>query len=198
MEEPIISLVMASANPKKIEEVRQILPERIQIISLEEMEIYDDIPETGNTLEENALIKARFIHQSKKCNCFAEDSGLEVYSLRMEPGVYSARYAGLQKSSEDNINLLLKNLENEENRNARFRTVLALILDEKEYLFEGIIQGSISKSRSGLNGFGYDPVFVPDGSVETFAQLNPEQKNEISHRGIAVRKFIDFLKLYTG
>ncbi|NOT37170.1 MAG: RdgB/HAM1 family non-canonical purine NTP pyrophosphatase [Saprospiraceae bacterium] len=193
-----MSLVMASANPKKIEEVRQILPERIQIISLEEMEIYDDIPETGNTLEENALIKARFIHQSKKCNCFAEDSGLEVYSLRMEPGVYSARYAGLQKSSEDNINLLLKNLENEENRNARFRTVLALILDEKEYLFEGIIQGSISKSRSGLNGFGYDPVFVPDGSVETFAQLNPEQKNEISHRGIAVRKFIDFLKLYTG
>lgn len=187
---------MASANEAKIKEVREIVPQNVKIVAMSELGLDEEIPETGETLESNALIKVRYLHDKLNCNCFAEDSGLEVYSLNFEPGVYSARYAGTHKSSKDNIELLLSNLKSHKDRSARFRTVLALILEGHEYLFEGVVEGSIVLENKGTGGFGYDPVFVPFGYRQTFAEMESQQKNQISHRGIAVRKFIDFLFNY--
>ncbi len=173
--------------------MRQMLAERFTILGLDELAPGVDIPETGSTLEENSRIKSSYLHQHYNINSFADDTGLEVEALNGKPGVYSARFAGEPPNDDQNVDLLLSSLEGVENRRARFRTVVTLILDSKEYQFEGIVYGAISLERRGVNGFGYDPVFIPENSDRTFAQMNPLEKNKISHRGIAMRKFADYL-----
>jgi XTP/dITP diphosphohydrolase len=188
-------LVFATNNKHKLEEVGDILKERVDILSLNDIDCHDDIPETADTLEENALIKAHYIYDKYHKNCFADDTGLEVEALGGAPGVYSARYAGGEgHDSETNMTKLLINLEGEANRKARFRTVVALIIDGEEHLFEGIVEGRIIDERRGGQGFGYDPIFVPDGFDKTFAELGEEVKNTISHRSRAVNKLCEFLK----
>jgi XTP/dITP diphosphohydrolase len=175
-------------------EVKSLIPSSINLLSLSDINCEEDIPETGSTIPENASIKARYIYQNYNMNCFADDSGLEVNALNGAPGVYSARYAGDQRSTSDNNNKLLNDLKNATDRGARFITVIALLLEGKEYLFEGEIKGTIAVEPRGANGFGYDPLFIPEGYDITFAEMDPEKKNAISHRGIAVRKLVDFLK----
>jgi XTP/dITP diphosphohydrolase len=187
--------VFATNNKHKLEEVGDILKERVDILSLNDIDCHDDIPETADTLEGNALIKAHYIYDKYHKNCFADDTGLEVEALGGAPGVYSARYAGGEgHDSEANMTKLLINLEGEANRKARFRTVVALIIDGEEHLFEGIVEGRIIDERRGGQGFGYDPIFVPDGFDKTFAELGEEVKNTISHRSRAVNKLCEFLK----
>lgn len=189
-------LIFASNNQHKIEEVSAILkPFGFNIIGLSDAGIHEDIPETADTIEGNASLKANYIYNNYDFDCFADDTGLEVEALNNAPGVYSARYAGEHKSSEDNINKLLAELHGNENRNARFKTIIALVLDGKEYLFEGIINGRISLEKRGEKGFGYDPIFIPNGYEKTFAEMTAAEKNNISHRAIAVQKLADFLKL---
>lgn len=189
----MMELLFATNNRNKLREVSEIMPAGIKVLSLAQMDIHEDIPETSPTIEGNALQKARYVHAITGGNCFADDTGLEVEALGGEPGVRSARYATDGHDDVANIKLLLKNLDGKENRKARFRTVVALILDEKEYLFEGIIEGTIASTPKGEGGFGYDPLFVPDGYYESFAQMSELQKNNISHRGRAIRKLVDFL-----
>jgi len=185
----------ATHNPNKVSEVRQILTDMdINILSLSDIGIHDEIIEDGNTLDENAWIKANYIHDIKKANVIAEDTGLEVDALDGAPGVYSARYAGAQKNSEDNMNLLLSRLLHHEVRTAQFRTVLAVWLDNIAYTFEGIVRGTIAMERQGGGGFGYDPIFVPEGYQESFGVLSRDIKNSISHRGRAFSAFKDFLE----
>jgi XTP/dITP diphosphohydrolase len=187
-------LVFATNNKHKLEEVGDILGERVDILSLNDIDCHDDIPETADTLEGNALIKARYIYNKYHKNCFADDTGLEVEVLGGEPGVYSARYAGGDgHDSEANMTKLLKNLEGKDNRNAQFRTVVALIIDGEEHLFEGIVKGKIIEESRGGKGFGYDPIFIPEGYDKTFAELGEEVKNTISHRARAVNKLALFL-----
>lgn len=188
-----MNLVFATNNKHKLKEITEIVGGQYRIISLHELGCSEDIPETENTLEGNALLKARYIHSRYHCNCFADDTGLEIEALNGEPGVYSARYAGDQCSFEDNIVKVLQKLEGKTNRNALFRTVIALIIDNQEYLFEGCIKGSIIEDQKGISGFGYDPIFIPDGYTQTFAEMGDELKNRISHRAIATQKLIDFL-----
>ncbi len=187
-------LVFATNNKHKLEEVRSILGDRVEVLSLNDINCHDDIPETAETLQGNALIKARYIYNKYGIDCFADDTGLEVDALNGEPGVYSARYAGEQHCSEDNMNKLLQNLKGKTNRNAQFRTVIALIINGEETLFDGIVKGTISKEKTGDSGFGYDPIFVPEGHTESFAQMDSKQKNKISHRYRAVVKLCDYLK----
>lgn len=187
-------LIFSTNNEHKLEEVKAILEPYYQILSLKEIGDDTDIPETGDTLEDNALIKANYLWNTYHMNCFADDTGLEVEALDNAPGVYSARYAGEQKSSEDNVAKLLKELEGKENRKARFRTVIALIIEGKRYIFEGKIEGVITTSPKGNSGFGYDPVFQPDGYDKTFAELTLADKNEISHRARAVQQLALFLR----
>jgi XTP/dITP diphosphohydrolase len=188
-------LVFATNNKHKLAEVGDILKERVEILSLNDIDCHDDIPETADTLEGNALIKAHYIYNKYHKNCFADDTGLEVEALGGAPGVYSARYAGGEgHDSEANMTKLLINLNGEANRKARFRTVVALIIDGEEHLFEGIVEGQIIDERRGGQGFGYDPIFVPDGFDKTFAELGEEVKNTISHRSRAVNKLCEFLK----
>ena len=187
-------LVFSTNNQHKLEEVRAVLGDRYQVLSLKDIGLDIDIPEDGETLEENAFIKARYIWKTKNCDCFADDTGLEVESLENAPGVHSARYAGEQKSSEENVNKLLFELEGITNRKARFRTAIAAIINGKEYLFEGTVTGKIIDSPKGCAGFGYDPVFVPEGFSKTFAELGNDVKNIISHRAKAVDKLDSFLK----
>lgn len=187
-------LVFSTNNEHKLEEVRAKLSKYYQIISLKDLGDDTDVPETGDTLEENAMIKANYLWDTYHLNCFADDTGLEVEALDNAPGVYSARYAGEQKSSEDNVVKLLKELEGKENRRARFRTVIALIMDGKRYLFQGTVEGIITTSPKGTSGFGYDPVFQPDGYDKTFAELTLEDKNSISHRAKAVEQLVLFLR----
>lgn len=187
------TIVFATNNDHKLKEIRSIMPSHIEVVSLADLGCSEDIPETANTLEGNALQKARFIHQKFKCDCFADDTGLEVDALNDEPGVFSARYAGKDCNSIANMQKLLSNLSGKANRNARFRTVIALIMNDSEYLFEGIINGHITQTMRGTNGFGYDPIFVPDGYKETFAELGDEIKNNISHRAKAVHELTAFL-----
>lgn len=168
------------------------LPKSIEIVSLESIGCHEEIPETADTIEGNAIMKADYITEKYGYDCFADDTGLEVEALGGEPGVYSARYAGEQKSAEDNMDKLLVNLKNETNRNAQFKTVIALNINGQQHLFTGIAKGEITLERSGSKGFGYDPIFRPDGYQETFAQLSLETKNEISHRGKATRELIAF------
>lgn len=187
------TLVFATNNLHKLEEVRDILGGSFRIASLKEIGCTDDIPETADTLEGNALQKARYVKDKFGYDCFADDTGLEVEALGGAPGVFSARYAGPGHGSEANMQKLLKELEGKANRQAQFRTVVALILEGREYTFEGIVRGTILTERRGTAGFGYDPVFVPEGYAETFAEMGSEEKNRISHRARAVQKLADFL-----
>lgn len=186
-------IVFATNNQHKLDEVKKITEGLTEIVSLSEINCFDDIPETADTLEGNALQKARYVKEKFGFDCFADDTGLEVEALDNAPGVYSARYAGPDHNSESNMKLLLKNMEGITNRKARFRTVIALLMDGKEYLFNGIVKGVIIDEKRGDSGFGYDPVFVPNGYNETFAQLGSDIKNNISHRAKAVLKLHDFL-----
>lgn len=185
--------VFATNNAHKLEEVTAMLGNKIELLSMKDIGCNDDIPETADTLEGNALLKARHIFEKYHVDCFADDTGLEVEALNGAPGVYSARYAGDAHDSEANIQKLLKEMEGVENRKARFRTVFALIINGKEYLFEGIVKGEIIKNRKGTSGFGYDPVFVPEGHTQTFAEMGNELKNKISHRAMATQKLCRFL-----
>ncbi|HEY1193985.1 non-canonical purine NTP diphosphatase [Flavobacterium sp.] len=188
-----MKLVFASNNKNKIAEIQSMLPESIEILSLEDINCLEDIPETADTIEGNAILKADYVTQKYGYDCFADDTGLEVQALNGEPGVYSARYAGEQKNADDNMNKLLNALENNENRSAQFKTVITLNLEGKQYLFTGIVKGNITSEKLGTNGFGYDPIFQPENYDETFAQLPLDTKNTIGHRGKAVKQLIDFL-----
>lgn len=185
--------VFATNNAHKLEEVSYILGEKVELLGLKDIGCHEDIPETADTLEGNALLKARFIAEKYHVDCFADDTGLEVEALGGAPGVYSARYAGNGHDSEANMRKLLKDMEGMENRKARFRTVFALIVDGKEHLFEGIVKGEIITNRKGTSGFGYDPIFVPEGYTQTFAEMGNELKNKISHRAVATEKLCKFL-----
>lgn len=186
-------LVFATNNLHKLEEVSAILGNQIELLSLNDINCHTDIPETSDTLEGNALLKSQFVYDKYRVNCFADDTGLEVDILGGAPGVYSARYAGDNHDPEANILKLLEKLKGEENRKAQFRTVILLIIDEKKYLFEGIIKGNIIKEKKGNFGFGYDPIFIPEGYNQTFAELGNDIKNKISHRALAVNKLCEFL-----
>lgn len=186
-------IIFATNNAHKLVEVQALMPQGISIVGLSQMGIHDDIPEDGDTLEANALQKARYVYAKTQRNCFADDTGLEVEALGNAPGVYSARYAGPQKRSADNIVKLLQELRGHQNRRARFRTVIALIIDGKEHLFEGIVRGHITEQLSGTEGFGYDPIFMPEGYNQTFAEMPLDVKNDISHRGRVVQKLVEFL-----
>ena len=185
--------VFATNNIHKLREVAAIVGHQIELLSLNDIGCHDDIPETSDTLEGNALLKARYVYERYHTNCFADDTGLEVEALGGAPGVYSARYAGEGHNSEENIKKLLHELEVKDNRKARFRTVFALIINGKEHLFEGIVRGEIIARKRGTSGFGYDPVFVPEGFTQTFAEMSDGQKNKISHRALAVGKLCKFL-----
>ncbi len=188
-------IVFATNNPNKIREIKEILGSDFNVVSLAETGCHDDIPETGSTLEENAIQKAQYIHNKFGIDCFADDTGLEVYALNGAPGVHSARYAvGTDHNSEANMQRLLSELQGEANRSARFRTVIALILDGKQYLFDGVVNGRIDTEKHGNGGFGYDPLFIPEGYDKSFATLGEDIKNRISHRARAVAKLADFLK----
>jgi len=186
-------LIFATQNLNKAFEINALLEGKFDVRSLLDLGYTNDIPETGHTLEGNALIKARHVHKLTGANCFADDTGLEVAALNGAPGVYSARYAGGQKNDSDNIDLLLQKLKDETDRKAHFRTVIALIFEGEEYLFEGIVKGEIVTEKKGNGGFGYDPVFKPEGSDATFAQMLLEEKNKISHRARAFAQMKTFL-----
>ena len=187
-------VLFASQNQNKTTEIRKILPAGITLESLVDYNFRDDIPETGLTLIENALIKARFVWQRFGQPCFADDSGLEVEALHGAPGVFSARYAGEEKSADKNMQKLLLEIENIPNRKACFKTVIALIVDGKEFIFEGRVDGEITFTRRGDSGFGYDPIFIPDGYDRTFAEMSLDEKNKISHRGRALEKLVSWLR----
>lgn len=189
-----MQLVFASNNQHKLSEIQKIIGKEFRLITLSEAGFTGEIPEDQNTLEDNALEKARYIFSKLNANCFADDTGLEVEALNREPGVYSARYAGSENNSEKNIAKLLFNIKDKTNRKAQFRTVIALIINGKEFLFEGIVKGIIINEKRGVSGFGYDPIFVPDGYNNTFAEMPISEKNKISHRANAIHKLADFLK----
>jgi XTP/dITP diphosphohydrolase len=186
-------LIFATNNNHKLEEVRDILGNKFQLLSLKDINCLEDIPETADTLDGNALLKARYISQKYGYDCFADDTGLEVYALDNAPGVYSARYAGESKNPADNRQKILKELEGKEDYSARFRTVIALIIKGEEYFFEGIIEGKLIREEKGTGGFGYDSIFVPQGYNQTFAELGTEIKNTISHRAKAINQLKQFL-----
>ncbi len=190
----IMQLVFASNNKNKIKEIQLLVPQSIKVLSLEDIGCFEEIPETADTIEGNAIQKANYVTEKYGCNCFADDTGLEVEALNGEPGVYSARYAGEQKDATDNMDKLLNNLKGISNRNAQFKTVIALNLNGNQSLFTGIIKGKIIEEKIGSNGFGYDPIFVADGYSQTFAELTIEEKSIISHRGLAVKQLVNFLK----
>ncbi len=190
----ILKLVFATNNNNKVKEIQALIGEKINILSLKDVNCLEELPETSTTLEGNAIQKATYLFDNYHLNCFADDTGLLVDSLNGEPGVYSARYAGEQKNSEDNMDLLLTNLKPHNNRNAKFQTVIALIINGQQHTFRGEVKGVISKTKSGKDGFGYDPIFIPNGYNISFSEMSLEEKNKISHRGIATRKLLDFLK----
>lgn len=189
-----MKLVFASNNKNKIQEIQALVPSTIHILSLDEIGCTEDIPETADTIEGNAILKANYVTEKYGYDCFADDTGLEVDALDGAPGVYSARYAGEQKDANDNMDKLLSELEDKSNRKANFKTVIALNLNGKQNLFTGIINGKIIEDKIGTNGFGYDPIFVAEGYEKTFAELSMEEKSTISHRGIAVKELILFLQ----
>ncbi len=187
-----MKLIFASNNENKIKEVKAKLPS-FDIIGLKAFGIEEDIPETAKTIEGNASIKSTYIYNNYNVDCFSDDTGLEIEALNGEPGVYSARYAGEDKNAEKNMELVLQKLNGIENRKARFKTVVSLFLEGKEHTFTGIVNGTILKEKRGKKGFGYDPIFVPDGYSQTFAELSLEEKNKISHRALAVDQLVEFL-----
>jgi XTP/dITP diphosphohydrolase len=186
-------LVFATNNPHKLNEISNIEDLNVEIVSLNNIGFNEEIPEDFDTLQENALQKARIIHEKTGLNCFADDTGLEIDALDGRPGVYSARYAGESCNPEENIKKVLSELSGETNRKARFRTVIALILDGQELFFEGIVEGEILTEKHGADGFGYDPIFRPTSYTESFAQMNLEMKNKISHRARAMRQLVNYL-----
>ncbi|MCO6501329.1 MAG: non-canonical purine NTP diphosphatase [Vicingus serpentipes] len=188
-----MKLVFATNNKNKIKEIKHLIGDSIELLSLEEINCNEDIPETSDTIPGNALQKARYVYEKYGYNCFADDTGLEIEALNGAPGIYSARYAGEQRLAENNMNKVLSELNGIENREAQFKTVIALIVDGQEHLFEGIVQGEITPKKSGSAGFGYDPIFQPEGYDITFSEMSLEEKNKISHRGKAVKKLIDYL-----
>ena len=188
-----INLIFATSNQNKVLEIQKILPKKFNIKSLKDLNYFEDVPENETTIEGNAIFKAKYIYEKFNINVFADDTGLEVEALNGEPGVHSARYAGTTRNSEKNIKKLLKNLKNIKNRNAQFKTVIALIIDNKLHIFSGIVEGYILDSPKGNNGFGYDPIFCPNGFDKSFAELTLKEKNLISHRSLAMKKLIDFI-----
>lgn len=189
-----MKLVFATHNEHKLNEVQRMLPKEITLLTLDEIGCFEDIPETSNTIEGNAIQKALYIKEKYGYDAFADDTGLEVAALDNAPGVYSARYAGEAKDNEANINLLLANMKDKQERQAQFKTIFALCLGEDLHTFEGIVRGEITHERKGEGGFGYDAVFLPEGYADTFAQMSADQKNSISHRGRALQKLTAFLK----
>ena len=188
-----MKIVFATNNPNKLKEIQSLIPKEIEIISLNEIGCTDDIPETGDTLEANAFQKAYYIKDNFNYDCFADDTGLEIDELNGDPGVYSARYAGPERNANTNINKVLNELKGKKNRKAQFRTAIALILKDEEHLFEGKVEGYISKDKQGNEGFGYDPIFIPENDIRSFAQMSMQEKGAISHRGRAVKKLVTYL-----
>ena len=188
-----MKLVFATHNKNKIDEIKPLLPKKMELVSLEDLGCFTEIPETENTLEANALIKASFVKKHYGLDCFADDSGLEVDALGGAPGVYSARYAGEKKSAEKNICKLLSAMKNKERREARFRTVIVLLIQNKKFFFEGIVNGKILTQSRGDRGFGYDPIFQPEGYTKSFGEFPVTLKNKISHRAKAIKKMLDYL-----
>ncbi len=188
-----ISIVFASNNQHKINEIQQLIPAELKLLSLDSIGCVEEIPETALTIEGNAILKANYVTEKYGHFCFADDTGLEVEALNGEPGVYSARYAGEQKNANDNMQKLLKNLEFSTHRNAQFKTIICLNINGEQHLFEGIVKGKIGLEPKGNQGFGYDPIFIPDGYTTTFAEMSMEEKSKISHRGLAVEKLVRFL-----
>jgi XTP/dITP diphosphohydrolase len=189
----MMEIVFATNNEHKLRELQQILGQQFKLLSLKDIGCDEDIPEESPTIEENSMDKAIYVFDKYSKNCFADDTGLEVEALDGRPGVVSARYAGEEKNIDKNIEKVLGELEGKTNRKARFKTVISLIIDGKKHQFEGIVNGTIIKEKKGEEGFGYDPVFVPDGYNITFAEMEADEKNKISHRGLAVKKLVDFL-----
>ncbi|MBN2166649.1 MAG: RdgB/HAM1 family non-canonical purine NTP pyrophosphatase [Marinilabiliaceae bacterium] len=192
-----MEIIFATNNNHKLLEIQKILSNDFQILSLKEYSISEEIPEDGSTLDENASQKAWYVYNKTNINCIADDTGLEIESLNGEPGVYSARYAGIEKNARLNMEKVLTKLLGVANRKARFRTVISAIINGMEYQFDGVVNGVITTEPKGNGGFGYDPIFIPDGYVETFAELDFDVKNSISHRGKAVNKLVEFLKQTT-
>mgnify|MGYP001342089141 CR=1 FL=1 len=190
----MMKLVFATNNKNKIKEIKHLLNNSLEILSLEDINCFEDIPETSDTIEGNAIQKAQYVYENYGYNCFADDTGLEIEALNGEPGIYSARYAGEEKNPEMNMNKVLDKLKNVSNRNARFKTVIALIIDGKTTCFEGIVEGEITHTKSGSEGFGYDPIFMPKGYNKTYSEMSLDIKNTMSHRAIATKKLIAFLK----
>lgn len=188
-----MKLVFATHNDNKLEEVKSVMPGYLKLLSLNDIGCYEEIPETAETIDENAILKADYVRERYGFDCFADDTGLEVEALHGEPGVYSARYAGEEKNNEANIEKLLKKLKGSTNRKAQFKTVIAVNMNDHQYLFTGICKGTITEERRGNKGFGYDAVFQPEGYDKTFAEMTLDEKSAISHRGIALRYFRDYL-----
>ena len=188
-----MKIVFATNNPNKLKEIQSLIPKEIEIISLKEIGCTEDIPETGDSLEANAFQKAHFIKKNYNYDCFADDTGLEIDELNGAPGVYSARYAGPEKNADANMTKILNELKGKKNRKAKFRTAIALTLNNEEHLFEGEINGHISDVKQGYEGFGYDPIFIPENEMRSFAQMSMQEKGAISHRGRAVKKLVAYL-----
>lgn len=189
-----MKLIFATHNSNKAIEIQKLLPEDFQVLTLDDIDFHEEIPENEPTIEGNSAFKAQFIYNKFEMNCFADDTGLEIEALNGRPGVHSARYAGENKNSDANIERVLEELNGIENRNARFKTVITLIIDGEQYIFEGIVNGRIIDEKRGTNGFGYDPIFIPENETRTFAEMELTEKNKFSHRARALEKMIAFLK----
>ena len=185
-------IVFATGNPNKLKEIKSAI-KSFEIVGLKDLGITEEIPETGDTLKKNALQKAKYVYDKTGLDCFSDDTGLEIEAINNRPGVYSAMYAGSDCNAEDNMRKVLEELGETTNRTAQFKTIISLILQGKEYFFEGVVKGEILKDKTGKDGFGYDPIFRPLGYKESFAEMSIAQKNEISHRGLAVKKLVEFL-----
>ena len=189
-----MELIVASQNQNKLVEFKKILGDKINLFSLSDIGLNQEIPENEKTIKKNAMFKAKFVNTQTGKNVFADDTGLEIDSLNGEPGVYSARYSGVERNSDKNIELVLRKLKNKANRNSRFKTIISLIIDGKSVNFEGVVEGKITEEKRGSNGFGYDPIFQPNGYASTFAEMSLKEKNKISHRSIAINKMVQYLK----
>ena len=189
-----MELIIASQNQNKLVEFKKILGDKINLFSLSDIGLYQEIPENEKTIKKNAMFKAKFVNTQTGKNVFADDTGLEIDSLNGEPGVYSARYSGVDRNSDKNIELVLRKLKNKANRNSRFKTIISLIIDGKSVNFEGVVEGKITEEKRGSNGFGYDPIFQPNGYSYTFGEMSLKEKNKISHRSIAINKMVQYLK----
>ena len=189
-----MELIIASQNQNKLVEFKKILGDKINLFSLSDIGLNQEIPENEKTIKKNAMFKAKFVNTQTGKNVFADDTGLEIDSLNGEPGVYSARYSGVDRNSDKNIELVLKKLKSKANRNSRFKTIISLIIDGKSVNFEGVVEGKITEEKRGSNGFGYDPIFQPNGYSSTFGEMSLNEKNKISHRSIAINKMVQYLK----